>query len=291
MNLYDPRNESLLARLARSIDRAIPSTFKAGGNKLGLGPGLTIPDARQSAPMTEDTINRIFGSKDEFMQRYKDFEDLYFDRLADPKNRALFANVSDMEMEKLSGKIDLTRLTFDSQQELKDIFLKNVLQAETLLPEVGLPGLEYPSGNLYRSLLQFQTENADHPVTALLRRMYFNVDPTKEGLQALDFGKSSMISSKTLERIGAEPKVDPGAKILTFDIESTGVLQTSQVRQFAYQVGINGGATGDMKVSSFENAQMDFARIRTRNGSQLLSQFVNEAETGRARTSNGRRWN
>ena len=154
-----------------------------------------------------------------------------------------------------------------------------------------MPGLEYPSGNLYRSLLQFQTENADHPVTDLLRRMYFNVDPTKEGLQALDFGRSSMISSSALERIGNQQDVQPGAKILTFDIESTGVLQTSQVRQFAYQVQVNGGATDAMQVSSFENAQMDFARMRTRNGSQLLSQFVNEAETGRARTSNGRRWN
>lgn len=261
MNLFDTNNkdsQSSLAKLLRSLTGEMP-----GGAKV----------ARQTTPMGADAVNRIMGSPEEFIGRYKEFEDEYFKVLSDSKNRNKFANVADMDIERSSGKIDLSRLTYQSQQDMKNFFRQRVLQMDNLLPQVGIPGMEFPSGNLYSSMLQYEVDEYSHPASILLNKMFFNVQSDKQGVKALNFGMSNMMNSATLERLAyqAENPVDIiGKKVLTLDVETTDVLPDSQVRQFAYKVGEE-----DVVDKSFINRRMDAARVTKSGQSYRMSDAVN----------------
>ena len=261
MNLFDTSNkdsQSSLAKLLRSLTGAMP-----GGAKV----------TRQTTPMGADAVNRIMGSPEEFIGRYKEFEDEYFKVLSDPKSRNKFANIADMDIERSSGKIDLSRLTYQSQQDMKNFFRQRVLQMDNLLPQVGIPGMEFPSGNLYSSMLQYEVDEYSHPASILLNKMFFNVQSDKQGVQALNFGMSNMMNSATLERLAyqRENPVDIiGKKVLTLDVETTDVLPDSQVRQFAYKVGEE-----DVVDKSFINRRMDAARVTKSGQSYRMSDAVN----------------
>jgi hypothetical protein len=261
MNLFDTSNsdsQSSLAKLLRSLTGAMP-----GGAKV----------ARQTTPIGADAINRIMGSPEEFIGRYKEFEDEYFRVLSDPKNTNKFSNIADMDIERSSGKIDLSKLTYQSQQDMKNFFRQRVLQMDNLLPQVGIPGMEFPSGNLYSSMLQYEVDEYSHPASILLNKMFFNVQKDKQGVQALNFGMSNMMNTATLERLAyqAENPVDIiGKRVLTLDVETTDVLPDSQVRQFAYKVGEE-----DVVDESFINRRMDAARVTKSGQSYRMSDAVN----------------
>jgi hypothetical protein len=71
----------------------------------------------------------------------------------------------------------------------------------------------------------------------------------------------------------------PSGNILTFDVETTGVTRGSQVRSFAGRITDSvSGAEVSSFGTAFENLQMSSARIRTKNGSRLMSEGVNIIE-------------
>lgn len=261
MRLYDSNNQGPLERLLKSL------TSQFGGR----------PVVPQSSPLGRSTINRILGTEEEFFSRYKSFEDEYFRLLGDSSNRSKYARVRDMNIEKSTGILDLSRLTYKNQEELKDFFKRNVLQMEHLLPEAGIPNLEFPSGNFYSSLLQYDVDDATHPASVLFNRMFFNVQPAKSGLNAINFGTSNMLSTNTLRRITSQGDFQPqlGKKILTLDVETTDVLYDGQVRQFAYQMEEAGGPKYNMKVNSFINERMNIARVSKSGMSYKMADFVN----------------
>jgi hypothetical protein len=193
--------------------------------------------------------------------------------LSDPSQRSKYAKF-DMELQRKSGRIDLTLLNYENQQSLKQQFRKQVLQADQLFNDVGLPGMEFRSSNLYSSLLKYDVTAGDSPMATLLNRMFFNVNPLKQGFEAINFGGSTMLSTESLRRITNNANFTPAqtAKILTFDVETTGVTADSQVRQFAYQVG------DERKVFSYRNPLMDTATVTSSGQSRRMSDFVNLAE-------------
>jgi hypothetical protein len=143
--------------------------------------------------------------------------------------------------------------------------------------------MEFPSGNLYSGLTKFdinQVDNQNHAAVAFLNRTFFNVNPNKEGALAFNFGMSNMLSSEGLERATRQQAADfsPTGKILTFDVETTGVTRGSQVRSFAGRIAdASGGQVEEFGVA-FENMQMATAKVRTSQGSMLLSEGVNVIE-------------
>lgn len=287
MRIFDPSDDSNLVRLTKSLNGAMP-TSNVGASRVIDG----------------TLAQQIFGSSDDFISRYKEFEENYYRFLGDRSRLSPLVGNIDIDLERKSGKLDLSRLNYDSQQELMDIFRTRVLNFEQLLSQAGLPGREYESGNLYRALLQYETEGDSHAANILLGRTYFNIDPTKAGFDAIRFGTSNMLSSSTLERLSyqrsnmaaiEDEMKRTNARIMTFDVETTGVMRDSQIRQFAYQVEqvtADGSrmtldpttlrpATDplEMVTKSFENTQMDLARITTPSGQSFnLSRFVNELE-------------
>lgn len=193
MRLYDNDNQGPLQRLLKSIS-----------DQLSSG-----PIDRQTSPIDRTTLNSVLGDSETFLGRYQSFEDEYFRLLADPKNRSKYARVRDMDIERSTGILDLSRLTYKNQQDLKDFFKRNVLQMEHLIPQVGMPGLEYDSGNLYSSLLQFDVADNQHAAGTLFNRMFFNVQSGKRGLDAFNFGTSNMLSTNTLRRITSQGDFQP----------------------------------------------------------------------------------
>ena len=228
--------------------------------------------------------------------RYREFEDEFFRVLSDKENRSIGARNINIDLEKNSGRIDLTNLTYKTQQDMKELFLRRVMQMESLLPEAGVPNMEFPSGNLYRSLIKYDTENFSHPAITILNRMMFNIDPSKQGLQAFNFGGSSLLQADILENITtmADTPIQAGKRIVTFDSETTGVMKDSQVRQFAYQIeeatadgrriiidpntGLRAVGDEGIQVTSFSNRQMNLARASISGQSMPLSDFVAKLE-------------
>jgi len=166
-----------------------------------------------------------------------------------------------MDLQKRSGQINLSLLTYDNQQALKQQFRKQVLRVDELFDQVGLPGMEFNSSNLYSALTKYDVEGSAHPMSALLNRMFLNINPLKDGFEAINFGGSNMLSTQSLRRTANAGNITPAdtAKILTFDVETTGVTADSQVRQFAYQVG------DERKVFNYRNPLMDTATV-TKSG-------------------------
>lgn len=275
-SLYGSDSESLgrFSRLVKSLTGVMSQE------------GLSIP-GRQASPISTQALDRLYGvDGSDFMQSYRNFEDKFFRAIADKKNLRRFANVSDLELEKKSGVINLSLLNSNLQRQFKEEYKKSVLRLPELLGEVGLPGMEYPSGNIYsKHLLKFDVAgtalDSNNPVASFLNRMFFNVDSSKTGYDAFNFGQSSILSSSSLERIQATKDINTaGKRVLTFDVETTGVFNESQVRQFAYEVTDARGKVVNTGISNFINEQMDIASVSKSGMSTRMSQFVAEAESG-----------
>lgn len=194
--------------VAGGITETGQKLFRSLSGALNNGAKVT----RQAMPIGQSAAERYLGTSEEFLQRYQNFENEYFRYLADPSRRSKYSQVMSMDLERASGRLDLSRLTYSAQQELKDIFLQNVLNVNELLPGAGAPGMEFPTGNLYTNLLNYQVESGEHAGLSLLRRMFFNVDPRKQGLASLGFGTSNMLSVNTLKRISTQGDFMPEAR-------------------------------------------------------------------------------
>lgn len=269
MKLYnsDPMDSSSsLQRLMRSL----------------TGTMQTPPLGRQASPLTADDIKSIYGQPEDFAQSYRNFEENYFRLLSDPNNRRQFARVRDIDIERRSGIINLTHLNYENQQILKEQFSNTVLRAEDLFSKVGLPGLEYPSGNMFSSaLLKYDIapdaleQSNIHPMSVLLNRMFINTDPTKTGMDAFNFAKSNMLSMQSLERISSMQDFQSvGKRIMTFDVETTGVTFNSQVRQFAYEIQEADQTISKAFSQNFINSQMDIANVSSSGVSTRMSSFL-----------------
>jgi len=272
MKLYssDPGDtSSSYARLMRSLTGQMSAEGK-------------VPLGRQAGSLDHNAIKSIFGTPEDFMQSYKNFEDNYFRLLSDSSNRRIGARVRDISLERRSGLINLNYLNYETQTLLKNQFSQTVLRSSDLFSQGGLPGLEFPSANMFSSaLLKYDINptalfGADaHPAAVLLNRIFFNVDPSKAGMDAFNFGKSNILSSQSLERISLMQDFSSvGKKILTLDTETTGVTFDSQVRQLAYEIQEADGTISKAFSQSFINDQMNIANVSKSGVSTKMSSFL-----------------
>ena len=175
---------------------------------LRSSPGINLPtNAVQQSALGTSQIENIFGTNDQFINRYKQFEDMAFDMMKSSKNLAFGSRVKDVDLMRKMGKIDLSVFNYETKRMLTDSFRDNVLRFDTLLSKTGIPGMEFPSENLYSTLTKFdvnQTEKTNHSAISFLQRTFFNVNPNKEGKLAFNFGVSNMLTSDALQRAAAQ---------------------------------------------------------------------------------------
>jgi hypothetical protein len=242
----------------------------------------------QTQALTTADLESIYGTSEDFLGRYRNFEQRAFQMMQDSKNLAYGAEVPNVDLMQKMGKLDLSMFNYQAKNSLQEFFNINVLQIEALMSKAGIPGMEFPSGNLYSSLMKFdvsQVDNENHAAVAFFNRTFFNVNPNKEGALAFNFGVSNMFTSEALERTMRQQA--PGfadeitGRILTFDVETTGVTKGSQVRSFAGRIADKSGGQVEEFAVAFENMQMNNVKVRTSRGSMLLSEGVNFIEGSR----------
>jgi DNA polymerase III epsilon subunit-like protein len=129
--------------------------------------------------------------------------------------------------------------------ELYESYVNDVLRIPQLLKKVGAPAVELPSGNLYRSAFKFMVEQTGpyHPAREVLNSMIINFNPSRVGMKSINISRSNILTHKTLKRMFEESAQKPsgnifgslsaGQKIITFDVETTGVFEGSQVRSMS----------------------------------------------------------
>jgi len=179
-----------------------------------------------------------------------------------------------MDLQRKSGQINLTLLTYENQQLLKQQYRKQVLRLDELFDQVGLPGMEFKSSNLYSALLKYDVGDATSPMGEMLNRMFFNISPLKDGFESINFSASNILDTRGFKQLMTSKQVDASqidlSKTLTFDVETTGVTADSQIRQFSYQIG-----DGEVKTFNFRNPLMDHATVTKSGISYRMSDFVN----------------
>jgi len=233
----------------------------------------------------------IFGTADQFMDRYKNFEAAYKRALEtglDPV-RASRANVDFL---KAGGKIDLSILEKGVRKELETMYRDQVLQLPTILKKYGLPNVELPSANLYRRLFRYEVDTARngsgamHPAMALLNRVMFNVDPNKQGIDAFNVGISNLIGSRQLAQTSAEDVstiLASGKRVKTFDVETTGIFKGAHTRSMGVTEMHNGIIRGiEDRTVNFASPQLGGLTVTGRNNvSRTVNQFLMQGEGSR----------
>lgn len=233
----------------------------------------------QSTQITTDVLQSVLGTSEEFLARFREVEALAHDMISGGKHLAFGSKIPDVELMKKTGKLDLSSLTYDANQEIAQMFRTRVLKIDELLSKTGLPGMEFPSSNLYSSLLKFDVEDSDHAAAVFLNKQFFNANPNKIGQRAFNLGMGNMISPSTLERISTQSgEFSFKGDVMTLDVETSGVTDGSTVRSFANRITDKNGVLKSESNIGFINAQMDNAIIRTEKGSMLLSEGVNIVE-------------
>lgn len=223
----------------------LPSTVSAVGrviSRAGAAPGF---GRYASGKIVADAeFERVFGTADEFLTRYENFQSLYRRALDTGLDTSKAAGV-DIEFLRAGGKIDLSILRKDVARELEQKFRDDVLRLGNLFGGRGIPNIELPSANLYRRLFRYEVDTsrsasgAMHPLMAVLNRTLFNVNPDAMGLDAFNVGVSNLMGLQQLRQVagqdvssllgGVGPTGAPKV-VRTFDVETTGIFRGAQTR-------------------------------------------------------------
>lgn len=190
-------------------------------------------------------LQEIYGTPEAFLQRYSEFHEKYIKLLETGKVNS--AKVGRVNLDTLiaGGKIDLSILDEASMAMMKSEYTNDVLKLPRLFAEIGLPSQQLPSTNLYRKAAKYNvdTTNLNHGIITLLNRTIFNINPRVANMDAFNVGISNLMGVNTLEQTTNYEKLSRnlvGKKIYTFDVETTGVFEGSEVRSFAISENIDG---------------------------------------------------
>ena len=230
---------------------------------------------------------KIYGTSGEFLSNYKKFQDYYFELLSDPTNvRRSFSKNLNVEMMRKTGTIDLSILNLSAKQRAERLFAGSVLQVDRVMENVGFPNLAFPTANPFRNPFKFEVDqNISHPAQVMLNRMIFNVDRTASSIADIRFGTRNIMSAEDLERnlyqiqkMKSGSLLQEGKKIITFDVETTGILPGSQVRSvsLAERTSLS-GMTRTVQSFGFESERLG-GMLAGPTLSDTLSSFISKQE-------------
>ena len=250
---------------------------------LRSSPGLPT-NAVQQTSLGVSEIDNIYGSSEQFLSTYRQFEDTVFEMMKDSRKLVYGEKAADVDLMRKMGKIDLNVFNHETKSGLEAMLRDNVLKIDELISKTGIPGMEFPSENLYSTLMKFdvnQTEKTNHAALSFLQRTFFNVNPNKQGALAFNFGVGNLLTSDALKRVAFQQsgEFDQLGNMMTLDVETTSVMRGSQVRSFAERVTDKEGKMVSEFDVAFENLQMATTRVRTPDGNRrLMSEGVNILE-------------
>ena len=278
--------QGLIENIQKGLFR---STHSVTGNPLNAGIGERVID--------NTFAKQLYGDKDAFMTRYRDFEDQYYKALSDTENvRRPFVKNLDVDMMRSTGSIDLSILSLDARKHLEGVFAGSVLQIQELFSNAGFPTKQMPSANPYRIPHMFEVDQAmEHPAQVMLNKMIFNIDPTSSAIADVRYGSTNIASANDIERnlfqiqkmndpsgsklLDFSPNADGTAKkIVTFDVETTGLGSRSQVRSVALTQRGSLDELGETIVNFGYNSPRQGGILAGPTLSETLSEFISRSE-------------
>lgn len=290
----------MIIRGNRTVRQALTESFK--GIARPQVPGLATEASffQQGAmPSTLDEYNKIFGTPEEFLENYRIFDQKYNGAIQD---RLDLTRANRIEAKQVSQRrmINLDMLDYGTRDELSGFLKRDVFKLNEFIRGQGLFGFEIPSSNAYRATLRADIDTTGgiiHPAQLLMSNMTINYNPDKSGLESLSIGSrfqdhASLLDDwEKMSRVSAtEPQrlikqIDPfagmteGQKILTVDIESTGIHQGAQLRSFAAAImqKETAGLSAPETVFSRHFASNQFNGISVPNlngGTRRLNEFI-----------------
>lgn len=230
-----------------------------------------------STPLTEEVAQNIYGTADEQLRTYAEFQEQYKFAirreienngrkffLSEERKRELF-----QALDSEDARINLNLISDLTERRTLQAFVNNeVLKMRELITEVGVPGLYTPSSNINRlaGRMMVDTRASTMPILDLLQQVTFSVDPYQEGFdtQTIKVG-GSLPSLSELTRIsqgeGRMSSLTPGlsntgiSRFVVLDTESTGVTNLDVVRSIsAQEMTMQTDAAGQTRLlSSGEN--------------------------------------
>ena len=158
--------------------------------------GSTLRGSSTSSRVVSGTaaqIEQIFGTPDQFMQKYQTLQTMYSTFLENPDMLSKSASSKALELAKATGRMDLGLLTLDAKQRIQRFAAEEVYNLPTLVQRFGMPGRDLPSGNAYRALTQYDVRDPQsHPALATLSNMYFNIDPNKTLIESMSYAMNPL---------------------------------------------------------------------------------------------------
>lgn len=198
-------------------------------------------------------LQRVFGSADEFMARYENFNSVYKMALTkELESTAITTAQKRMIQTAIDSPVINLNLVRDmkQRQNLISMLRNNVIDFDSLIKNFGAPGLGLPSSNLYREAAKYlvdQRSGSNHPILTLINGLTLNINSKAAGIDAIDFGKSNLPSvdalrnaynqsqklSSTTDKLFTRGTARKPVKIMTFDVETSGLGVYDQVRSLA----------------------------------------------------------
>jgi len=148
-----------------------------------------------------------------------------------------------------TGTINLNLITsFEERQRLLMELGRNVLKTETMIKNLGLPGLYLPSSNPFRASARMLASSEDgyQPIIDLLQQATFSIDPRAEEqviATSLRIGTSALPSLQQLQARVARgghmmlKDMPSTARLFIADTETTGVADIDIVRSLSVGTG------------------------------------------------------
>lgn len=228
----------------------------------------------------------IFGTPEEFFQRYESFQNEYLQALERNIDPIRARNV-DIDFLRSGGSINLNVLEKRTADALRERYMHDVLRLPRLFKQAGIPGVELPSANLFRRAFRYEVDTSRtggemHPMQVLINRAIFNVDPAKEGMDAFNIGSQNIMGLRGLKQTSRSDLgtlLNQGRTIKMLDTESTSVFQSHQIRQMSIlDMKLENGKAvwGTPKQTlNFASPQMAGITVAGKNGTlQSMNDFV-----------------
>ena len=261
--------------------------------------GTGIRQRIQQQSITKADISKVYGTSGDFLDSMQVFEEKYYKALSNPVNLAKGKKVN-VDLMRKSGRIDLTLLNKNLADELMSEYRDNVLRLSDMMATVGMPGVNRPSANLYRTSYQFSMGELDgtlHPAQIALNRSILNFNSSKMGMDSLSVGRRNILGSQRLRQLASRNVQDVfptssgrAMRVLTFDVETTGVYQGAQVRSMSAAGMMYDPVTGKFSAPTvvdgmnlaFESSHFGGRTVSNLNGGAMnMTEFLAQAEFGK----------
>ena len=242
-------------------------------------------------PIGKRQIEKLYGSSDEFMERFKNIEDFYKSFLAaEMGTNTSIPHKRMLEAAQASPIMNFGLIKNRTNRAILDgLFMgTSGINMEGILANIGAPSIPLQSSNLISEAGRYgiDTANADHFAATLLSSLTISIDPTKQGVRAFGVGRTAIPTSKTLENMGKTRQrlqdiVSSGRApvIMTLDTETSGVGPLSDIRSLAltrmeFDSTLQGGTNTPVFSTHFTNPEMQKVSVYDR----LNNKFANLAD-------------